>query len=231
MFKTVDNFVDVYESYGIVIKVCFSKQLFCLRSSTEHIPLFMTYTTFNKNIFKNKLAQKAYKAAVVFYSLYFVFSSQAFALQAEAPVGGQSFKNLVVTETTDTRVDQIRRYYERYDLPLADNAEDFVYYADLYDLDWTLVAAIGFIESTGGKFACKTATYSAFGWGSCKINFDSYEESIAVITKNLSGGNPNTARYYAGKDIRGILWSYNPDTIRKGYGDMVTKQMGIIKSM
>ena len=109
-------------------------------------------------------------------------------------------------------------------------AEHFVDAAEAYDIDWRLVAAIGFIESTGGKFACKTADYSAFGWGSCKIDFDSYAESIDVISMNLGGHNPKTARYYAGKDVRRILWSYNPDTIRAGYGDMVINQMEIIAS-
>ncbi len=178
----------------------------------------------------------SYRFFILFYSFYMAFSSQAFALQAEAPIGAQSFKEvgffaeheLLEESLLDDRVEKIEKYYNRYNLPLAKNAEDFVVSADEYDIDWRLVAAIGMIESTGGKHACSTATYSAFGWGSCKINFDSYTESIDVISRNLSGQNPKTARYYAGKDIRGILWSYNPDTIRKGYGDMVIKQMEII---
>jgi hypothetical protein len=191
----------------------------------------MTYITFTKTILKNKIALRMYKTAVIFYSLYFMFSSQAFALQAEAPVGGQSFKNLIVENVIDTRPDKIRDYYNRYNLPLADHAEEFVYFADTYNLDWTLVAAIGMIESTGGKFACETAQYSAFGWGSCKIHFDSYKDSIDTISWNLAGKNPNTAYHYAGKDIRGILEAYNPPSVVPDYADKVMKQMEIIKSM
>lgn len=170
-----------------------------------------------------------------------IFSSRVFALQVEAPVEKASFSYLIADEkiknhfikdqknmVDQVRINKIRSYYNRYNLPLAAHAEDFVRSANKYDIDWRLVAAIGMIESTGGKFACSTAKYSAFGWGSCKIDFDSYEQSIDVISKNLAGKNPNTSHYYAGKDIRGILWSYNPDTIRAGYGDMVMRQMEII---
>lgn len=172
-----------------------------------------------------------------------VFSSQAFALQAEAPLEAQSFKVIdhfdgsffaedeVIVESFDDRPEKIRKFFDRHNLPLAEHAELFVQSADKYDLDWRLVAAIGFIESTGGKFACKTVGHNAFGWGSCTIGFDSYAESIDHITMNLAGEYPKTAKYYADKDIRGILWSYNPDTIRKGYGDMVIKEMKTIDSM
>ena len=128
----------------------------------------------------------------------------------------------------DERILKIESFYNRYDLPLADNAADFVASADEYGIDWRLVAAIGMIESTGGKFACETADYSAFGWGSCKINFDSYTESIDVVSMNLAGKNPNTAQYYADKDIRGILESYNPPHIVADYADKVMRQMEII---
>mgnify|MGYP001224666952 FL=1 len=109
-------------------------------------------------------------------------------------------------------------------------AEHFVVAAEKYDIDWRLVAAIGMIESTGGKFACQTADYSAFGWGSCKIDFDSYEESIDIISMNLGGHNPKTASFYKGKDLRGILESYNPPHIVPDYADKVMREMKKISS-
>lgn len=174
-----------------------------------------------------------YRAIIVAYSLYFIFSSQAFAMQAEAPAKEQPSQNILNVEKVeyDDRADKIRRYYERYDLPLAEHAEDFVYYADKYEIDWTLVASIGFIESTGGKFACKTVGYNAWGWGSCSIGFDSYEQAIDHITWILSGTNPKMAHYYAGKDIRGILETYNPPEIVPDYADKVMREMKIMKSM
>jgi len=165
-----------------------------------------------------------------------MFSSSAFALQVEAPEG-KSFIEIEGIDpmfrddlVVDERIEKIQSFYKRYNLPLAAHAADFIASADHYEIDWKLVAAIGMIESTGGKFACSTATYSAFGWGSCKINFDSYAESIDVISKNLAGQNPNTAYHYAGKDLRGILESYNPPSIVPNYADKVMKQMKIIEN-
>lgn len=195
----------------------------------------MTKFTLKKDIITQVFNRKTYKLLVIFYSLYFMFSTQAFALQVEAPANGMSFGNVDVIEalqpkklTDDIRAEKIRLYYARYDLPLQDYAEHFVEAADTYGIDWRLVAAIGFIESTGGKHACKTARFSAFGWGSCKINFDSYEHSIDVISMNLGGHNPKTAKHYEGKTTRQILEAYNPPSVVPDYADKVMRQMAII---
>lgn len=119
-------------------------------------------------------------------------------------------------------------YIAKGNLPLAGHGLAFVQSADAYGIDWQLVAAIGFIESTGGKHACKKVSYSAFGWGSCKINFSSYEESIDVISKNLGGHNPKTAPYYKGKSLTQILDAYNPPSIKPNYKKLVTKTMNEI---
>jgi len=129
------------------------------------------------------------------------------------------------------QAEKIDRYYGRYNLPLKGHGLAMVLAAEEYGIDWRLVAAIGMIESTGGKFACKRAHYSAFGWGSCKINFSSYEESINVISKNLGGANPVTAQHYAGKDTRGILEAYNPPSVVPNYAKKVMNQMDIISAM
>jgi len=191
----------------------------------------------SKKVIKNVFAKNTYKSLIIFYSFYILFSPQAFALTVEAPIGGESFKQITLNGVTvdeskkslqESRTEKIRLYYARHNLPLQSEAKHFVLAAEKYDIDWRLVAAIGFIESTGGKFACSTASYSAFGWGSCKINFDSYAESIDIISKNLGGYNPNTERYYADKNIRGILEAYNPPSIVPDYADKVMKQMAII---
>ena len=132
------------------------------------------------------------------------------------------------SDTEDVRAKKIEAYYRRYNLPLANHAEAFVASADAYGIDWRLVAAIGFIESTGGKFACKSVTYSPFGWGSCRINFSSYDESIDVVSKNLAGKNPRTAHFYAGKDLTGVLYSYN--SVIPTYKEKILRQMEIIEN-
>lgn len=195
----------------------------------------MTKFTLKKDIITHVFAKKTYKLLIIFYSLYFMFSAQAFALQVSAPDLGVSFEHVDVIGALqakelaeDNRAEKIRKYYARYDLPLQDHADAFVASADKYGIDWRLVAAIGFIESTGGKFACKKVRFSAFGWGSCKINFSSYEESIDVISMNLAGQNPNTAMHYHGKTNREILEAYNPPSVVPDYADKVLRQMSII---
>ena len=195
----------------------------------------MTQYILPKKVITNAFLMNVYKTLIIIYSFYIAFSAQALALTAEAPLGGQSFTQIVFDDTAALerkkeqdkidRIAKIRAYYAQYDLPLQHEAENFIESADKYDIDWRLVAAIGFIESTGGKFACQTADYSAFGWGSCKIDFDSYAQSIDVISMNLGGHNPNTAHYYAGKDVQGILNMYNPNHIRANYDGMVMREM------
>ncbi len=220
----------------------------------EHIPSSMTnFKTILKNV-QNEVPLPALRTATLFYIIYFAFTSSAFAQEALAPtqetperlatVDPVPFSETEVVEAIssseviteeiinfdleDTRAKKIKAYYDRYNLPLADSAESFVKYADQYGLDWRLVAAIGFIESTGGKHACSSVTYSPFGWGSCKINFSSYDEAIQVVSKNLGGHNPKTAHYYAGKDLTGILYAYN--SVIPNYKDKILKQMETIDS-
>ncbi len=193
----------------------------------EHISQFMTKFFLKKEIFRNIFLKTSYKLFIITYSFYMAFSSQAFALFED------SGTSLINDEPTigiinDYRVDKIKFFFNRYDLPLAKYAELFVISADRYDIDWRLVAAISFIESTGGKFACKKVDNNAFGWGSCAIGFNSYEEAIDHISMNLAGKYPRTAKHYANKDVRGILEAYNPPSVVPDYADKVIRQMEII---
>lgn len=154
---------------------------------------------------------------------------------AEAPMlfGGESAtisEKLVDGLTVAERAAKIDAFFiAEGDLPLAGHGYAFVEAADKYNLDWRLLPAIGYLESTGGKFACKSVRYSAFGYGSCKIGFSSYEESIDVVSKNISGNNPKTARYYAGKDTAGILAAYNQ--VRSDYKKIIYKTMDEIATI
>ena len=202
----------------------------------------MTKFILSKKVLRNKTLNFVYKTSIIFYSLYITFSAQALVLTAEAPLGGESFRQILFDDTAIIerkiqddikkirldRIAKIESYYARHNLPLQSQAEHFIIAAEEHGIDWRLVAAIGFIESTGGKFSCQTADYSAFGWGSCNIDFDSYAESIDIISMNLGGHNPNTEYFYKDKDIRGILESYNPPSIVPDYADQVMRQMEII---
>jgi hypothetical protein len=102
----------------------------------------------------------------------------------------------------------INKFFKDRNMPLSGTGMTFVLVAEKYGLDWRLLPAIGVRESSGGKEACG---YNAFGWGSCKLghNFNSYEEAIESLGKNLGGANKSTARYYAGKSTEEKLYYYN----------------------
>jgi len=105
--------------------------------------------------------------------------------------------------------DKIDSYFESKNLPLAGQGQKFVEEAYKNDIDPYLLPAIAMRESTGGKFACKKVPNSVFGWGSCKISFESIEKSIEIVAMNLGGNNPKTSRYYQGKTTEKILRTYN----------------------
>ncbi len=126
------------------------------------------------------------------------------------------------------KADAIDSYFESKGMPLAGHGEKMVIEAEKNGLDWRLLAAISVRESTGGKFKCKGATFSSFGWGSCKINFDSHDEEIETVARNLGGNNPKTARHYAGKTVKGILQAYNPPSIVPRYAEQVMSIMDSI---
>ena len=103
----------------------------------------------------------------------------------------------------------IDAYFKEHDAPLEGYGMKFVVEAEENDIDWRLLPAIAMRESTGGKQACKRVPNSVFGWGSCKISFESIEQSIEVVAKNLGGNNPNTDHHYEGKTTKQILRKYN----------------------
>lgn len=179
--------------------------------------------------------------AIIMVAVMLVVSLWAHTTRAEAPELSVPTPTVTVVSDPETLVDgltvaeraaKIDAFYTaKGDLPLAGHGMAFIKAADEYGIDWRLVAAIGFIESTGGKHACKRVDYSAFGWGSCKIDFSSYEESIDVISKNLGGHNPKTATHYKDKSTKEILDAYNPPTVKPNYKKLVFKTMDDIASI
>jgi len=105
--------------------------------------------------------------------------------------------------------DKIDSYFELKNLPLAGHGQKFVEEAYKNDIDPYLLPAIAMRESTGGRFACKKVPHSVFGWGSCKIAFESIDRSIEIVAMNLGGNNPNTDHHYEDKTTEQILRKYN----------------------
>lgn len=126
------------------------------------------------------------------------------------------------------KADAIDAYFKEHDMPLEGTGIKMVKEAEANDLDWRLVAAIAIRESTGGKFACKKVDNNPFGWGSCKIGFDSIDEAIETVARNLGGNNPNTAKHYNNKTTEQILKAYNPPKIAPRYVQQVISIMNEI---
>ena len=124
-----------------------------------------------------------------------------------------------------SKADAIDTFFKEHNMPLEGTGMKMVVEADKNGLDWRLLPAISIIESTGGRHACKKATHSFFGWGSCKINFESDEQAIEVVAMNLGGNNPDTDHHYAGKTTKEILQKYNPPSIVPKYAEKVMKVM------
>lgn len=131
-------------------------------------------------------------------------------------------------KTLKAQGEAIDAYFKKYDMPLEGTGLKMAEEAYKNDLDWRLIAAISVRESTGGKFACKKVKNSFLGWGSCKISFESKEQAIEVVSKNLGGNNPKTAHHYDDKTVKEILQKYNPPSIVPKYADQVMKIMSDI---
>jgi hypothetical protein len=107
------------------------------------------------------------------------------------------------------KADAIDTYFREHDAPLEGHGMKFVLEAEKNDIDYRLLPAIAMRESTGGKHACKRVPNSVFGWGSCKISFNSIDESIEIVARNLGGNNPNTDHHNEDNTIVQILKKYN----------------------
>lgn len=126
----------------------------------------------------------------------------------------------VTREMPDVRIEAVRSYFSKREMPLEEYAEKLVVEADRHKIDWRLLPAIAVQESSGGKKMCGN---NPFGWGSCKIRFKSIEEGIETVARNLGGNNLRTRAYYKG-DTLSKLWSYN-GTVDPDYPSEVIRIM------
>lgn len=131
-------------------------------------------------------------------------------------------------EKREARAEAIDAYFKSKGMPLDGTGMKMVLEAEVNELDWRLVPAIAIRESTGGKFECKRVKNNPFGWGSCKIGFESNGHAIETVARNLGGNNPNTRYHYANKDTRQILRAYNPPSIVPRYAEQVISIMDAI---
>ena len=144
--------------------------------------------------------------------------------------GMLAFNQVLDQEAKDleVKVKAIDDYFRLHDMPLSGMGKKMVEESEKNDLDWRLLPAVAVRESTGGKYDCVKVKNNPFGWGSCKINFNSVEEAIETVAMNLGGNNPNTERHYADKTTDEILKAYNPPSIVPNYVKQVKSIMNVI---
>lgn len=126
--------------------------------------------------------------------------------------------------------DLINNFFKEHEAPLEGYGMKFVLEAEKNNIDWRLLPAIAMRETTGGKNTCKNpkAQNNSFGYGSCKIGFNSIDQSIEHLAETLSGNNSESKYYKIGMTTEQILKKYNPDYIIPGYSKQVIKIMKMI---
>ncbi len=133
--------------------------------------------------------------------------------------------------TNDPRVEAIRIFFAEHNMPAADYAEAFVRAADENDFEHVfLLAAIARWETSGGKYLSNpqnTRMNNILGYGPKHYSFPTVEAGIHYVTSVLAGNVDRMAHYYADKDLKGILKSYN--SVRHGYYDKITSAMDEIE--
>ncbi|MES2023731.1 MAG: hypothetical protein V4439_03535 [Patescibacteria group bacterium] len=123
------------------------------------------------------------------------------------------------------QADAIDAYFAGRNSPLEGLGMKMAQEADENGIDWRLLPAIATRESNAGLMVCKKFKFNFFGWASCHVGFDSNEEAIEVVARNLGGNNPKTAHHYDGKTTFQILQKYNPPSIVPHYAQQVMKIM------
>ncbi len=129
----------------------------------------------------------------IFLSLFFLFLTatilpQKIHAQEKASGSSATLSDIITVQAEDTRVQSLRAYLNQFNSPLSQYANTFVTQADLYQLDWTMVAAISGVESTFGHQIPSPTCPNAWGWdvyGTQTMCFSSFDEGIRVISKGL----------------------------------------------
>ena len=86
----------------------------------------------------------------------------------------------------DPKAQVLAAYLEKRNSPLQYHAQDFIDAANLYNLDWKLVASIAGVESTFGQFI--PGGYNGWGWGvygTQTLGFTSWKDGIFTVSKGL----------------------------------------------
>jgi len=128
------------------------------------------------------------KIFVIFVISLLIFLSADKTLAKELASGSSAkIEFTKESKASDARVKVLQDYLNQYNSPLVPLAPVFVKYADQYDLDWKMVAAISGVESTFGQ-QIPYGSYNGWGWGIYGTNmiyFSSWEDGIKTVSQGL----------------------------------------------
>jgi hypothetical protein len=128
---------------------------------------------------------------------------------AQPPILGGISQSI---KSGDARALLVEKFLHKYHSPMQGNGAFFVEMADQYKVDWRLVAAIAFQESTLGK-AMPKGSFNAWGWAvftgkESGTKFTSWQDAIEKVTRGI-------ARDYYSRGLRTptqIQTRYTPDS-------------------
>ncbi len=119
--------------------------------------------------------------------LFLLINAQTIYAAENSSGSSAALMKPISIKSSDNRANFIEGFLEQYNSPLTSHASDFVKYANIYDIDWRLVAAISGVESTFGK-QIPYDSYNAWGWGvygENVIRFSSWDEGIKTVSEGL----------------------------------------------
>lgn len=130
------------------------------------------------------------KIAFLIFIIFF-FVPAVYIVKAEI-VSEQSAKfNIYSNISNNNRIEDlflktkaIENIFIKYQSPLVDDASQFIYICQKYQLDCYLLPAIAGLESTFGRFVYPQS-FNPFGWGGGYIMFRDWNESIETVAKGL----------------------------------------------
>ncbi|HZQ29569.1 MAG TPA: hypothetical protein VFA93_00610 [Patescibacteria group bacterium] len=163
------------------------------------------------------MANSVTKILPFIFVLSLLFTPFAFA-EEKASASSAKINSIKENKLSDQRVKILRDYLRQYNSPLVEYSSSFVKYADEYNLDWRLVAAISGVESTFGQ-QIPYGTYNGWGWGiygDNRIYFKSWDEGIKTVSEGL---RTNYLNRWGAQDVYQIgrlyaaspTWAYRVD--------------------
>lgn len=132
----------------------------------------------------NKTKMKKITFILAVFTLTALIIPQRSFAQAEAVKSAALVAYAPGNAYSEERAIALRNIFEKNGSPLANQAENFIKYADKYGVDWKLLPAISGLESSFGLHLMP-GSHNAYGWGGGHIYFNSWEEGIETITHTL----------------------------------------------